>query len=105
MANGRSTQLIKRVRNEILVALTVLYPGSLTADSLMRSLLSLFPQLEFDQIKRDLHYLADKGYIERVVADSERDPAATPWRKRWFRLTSRGIELAEHCISDPALDD
>jgi hypothetical protein len=28
----------------------------------------------------------------------------TPWRLRWFRLTSSGIEVVDHCVRDPALD-
>ena len=98
-----STREIKRIRNEILVGLRVLYPGALQAESLMRSLLALFPTLEFDAFKRDLHYLSAKGYIERVITASD-DNGLTPWRRRWFRLTTRGLELAEHCILDPALD-
>ncbi len=105
MANGRQTQTIKRVRNEILVVLKVLYPGSLQAECIMRSLLVLFPTLDFDHLKRDLHYLMEKGYIERVVSQSESGNGLTPWRRRWFRLTTRGIELADRCINDPALDD
>ncbi|MGB2984369.1 MAG: hypothetical protein WBE26_00685, partial [Phycisphaerae bacterium] len=78
MANGRDTQQLKRIRNEILVALKVLYPAALQAAQLMRSLLVLFPTLEFDHLKRDLHYLSEKGYIERVIADSENDNGMTP---------------------------
>jgi hypothetical protein len=104
MANGRDTKEIKRIRNEVLVALKVLYPGALQADQLMRTLLVLFPTLEFDPFRRDLHYLCDKGYIERVEAGSEDDSLLTPWRRRWFRLTTSGIELADRCISDPAMD-
>jgi len=105
MANGRDALQIKRVRNEILVALKVLYPGAIQAQKLMRSLLTLFPTLEFDSFKRDLHYLREKGYIERVVAGSESDTDLTPWRRRWFRLTTTGIELADRCIQDPALQE
>ena len=104
MANGRDTKEIKRIRNEVLVALKVLYPGALQADQLMRTLLVLFPTLEFDHFRRDLHYLCDKGYIERVETGTENDSLLTPWRRRWFRLTTTGIELAERCISDPAMD-
>ena len=105
MANGRETSQIKRTRNEMLVALKVLYPAALEADRLLRSLLVLFPTLEFDHLKRDLHYLVAKGYIERVIADSETDTNLTPWKRRWFRLTTRGIELADRCIQDPALEE
>ena len=46
MANGRDTRQIRRIRNEILVALKVVYPAALQAEQLMRSLLVLFPTLE-----------------------------------------------------------
>jgi|GEM_PF-487630 len=105
MSNGRKTKEIKRIRNEALVALRVLYAASIQADRLFRSLLVLFPTLEFDHFRRDLHYLCDKGYVMRVTPDGEDDPVLTPWRRRWFRLTTSGIELADRCISDPALDE
>ncbi len=105
MANGRNAREIKRVRNEVLIALKVLYPAAMQADQLMRSLLVLFPHLEFDPFRRDLHYLAEKGYIERVTPLEEDEPNLAPWRRRWFRLTPSGMEIADHCISDPALSD
>ena len=107
MVNGRDTRQIKRMRNEILVALKVLYPAALQADQLLRSLLVLFPDLEFDHFRRDLIYLSEKRYIERVITDMERDidQDVTPWRRRWFRLTTIGMEIADHCVRDPALDE
>lgn len=105
MANGRNARQIKRLRNEILVSLKILYPCALQADRIMRSLVVLFPTLEFDQLKRDLHYLRQKGYIERVSIEDAADDDLVPWRRRWFRLTSSGIELADHCINDPALEE
>lgn len=105
MANGRNTLLIKRVRNEILVALETVYPAALQAEQIMRSLLGLFPALEFDQFRRDLHYLVEKGYVCRVICDHEADDKLTPWRKRWFRITSGGLEVADRCVNDPALSD
>ena len=81
MANGRSSREIKRVRNEILVVLRMLYPAALQADQLLRSLLAVFPALEWDQFRRDLAYLCEKGYLQRVVPDTERDEKLTPWRK------------------------
>lgn len=105
MANGRNTRQIKRIRNEAMVALKVVYPAALQGDQIMRSLLVLFPTLEFDHLRRDLHYLSEKGYIERVIADTERDNGMTPWRRRWFRLSTSGVELADRCILDPALEE
>ena len=95
---------IKRARNELLVALKMLYPAALQGDQLLRSLLVLFPALEWNQFRRDLAYLCEKNYVARVLSDAEEHPDATPWRKRWFRLTSAGLEVADHCVDDPALE-
>lgn len=103
MINKHATRKIKQVRREILVALKMLYPAALTGEQLLRSLLVLFPQLEWDDFRRDLAYLCEKGYVVRVVADNEIDEQATPWRKRWCRITSSGVEVADDCVSDPAL--
>jgi len=105
MANGRDAREIKRIRNEVLVALKVIYPAAMQARALLRSLLVLFPTLEFGHLRRDLHYLEEKGYVERVSPDTESDMVLTPWRCRWFRLTSGGMELADRCIHDPALEE
>ena len=105
MANGRSSADIKRVRNEILVVLKMLYPAALQADQLLRSLLTLFAGAEWDSFRRDLAYLCEKGYVQRIVADSELDEKLTPWRKRWFRLTTSGLEVADQCVGDPALQE
>jgi len=105
MANGRDARQIKRIRNEVLVALKVIYPAAMQAETLLRSLLVLFPTLEFDYLRRDLHYLQQKGYLERVTPSFESDEALTSWRRRWFRLTPSGTELADHCIHDPALEE
>ncbi len=104
MANGRLSSEIVRVRNEILVALKLIYPAALQADQLCRSLLSVFPTLEWQQFRRDLCYLLEKGYVQRVVAHSEGDGRLTAWRKRWFRITTTGMEVADHLIGDPAMD-
>lgn len=103
MRNGGARQ-IKRVRNELLVALKMLYPAALQGDQVLRTLLALFPQLEWDVLKKDLAYLGEKGYVQRIVAETETDPRITPWRKRWFRLTSSGVEIADHCVEDKALE-
>jgi len=104
MDDRQRARQIKRVRNEILVGLKMLYPAAMQAEQLLRSLLGLFPDLEWDDFRRDLAYLSEKGYLRRIVADREEDEKTTPWRKRWFRLTPAGVELADHCIEDPALD-
>ncbi len=102
--SGNGARQIKRVRSEMLVALKLLYPAAMQGEQLLRSLLAVFPQLEWDQMRKDLAYLCDKGYVQRIVADTERDERMTPWRKRWFRLTPTGVEIADHCVVDKALE-
>ena len=104
MNKNGGVRLIKRVRNEILVALKMLYPAALQGDQILRTLLAVFPQLEWDDLKKDIAYLSEKGYIQRIIAESETDARMTPWRKRWFRLTSSGVEVADHCVEDKALE-
>jgi hypothetical protein len=101
--NGGARQ-IKRVRSEVLVVLKMLYPAALQGDQILRTLLAVFPQLEWDQLKKDLAYLEEKRYVQRIVAESEMDARITSWRKRWFRLTSQGVEIADHCVEDKALE-
>jgi hypothetical protein len=105
MTPNPKNNLALRVRNETLVALRMIYPAALQADLLLRSLLALFPTLEWSAFKRDLCYLAEKGYIQRVVADSEGDPKFTDWPKRWFKVTAKGLEIAESALIDPALNN
>jgi len=104
MSRSVEVSQIKRVRNEILVALKMLYPAALQGDQLLRTLLAVFPQLEWDDLKKDIAYLSEKGYVQRIIAENETDARTTPWRKRWFRLTSSGVEVADHCVEDKALE-
>ena len=104
MGRNGGVRQIKRIRNEVLVALKMLYPAALQGDQLLRTLLDLWPQLEWDQLRKDLAYLSEKGYVQRIISESEKDERMTPWRKRWFRLTSSGVEIADHCIEDKALE-
>ena len=43
--------------------------------------------------------------MQRVVAASEGDDRLTAWRRRWFRLTTSGMEVADHLIGDPAMEE
>lgn len=107
MNNGRDARQIKRMRNELLATLKMVYPSALQADSVLRGMLMLFPTLEFDYFRRDLSYLMDKGYVERVMpyGGDDAEAKAGPWRKRWFKLTPTGLEIVDHCVKDPALDE
>ncbi|HOW72643.1 MAG TPA: hypothetical protein PKY77_18745 [Phycisphaerae bacterium] len=104
MSGESCARQIKQVRNEVLVVLKMLYPAALQGEQILRALLAVFPQLEWDQLKKDLAYLCEKGYVQRIVAEIEGDGRATTWRRRWFRLTSSGVEVADHCVEDKALE-
>ena len=55
--------------------------------------------------KAEAAYLMAKEYIERVVTEEERrHPELTDHRERWYRLTAKGLEVAQECVSDPALE-
>lgn len=103
MSRDSDTRQIIRVRSEVLVALKMLYPAALQGEQILRSLLAVFPQLEWDHLRKDIAYLCEKGYVQRIIAETEADARTTAWRKRWFRLTSGGVEVADHCVEDKAL--
>ena len=92
--NGEARQ-IRQARHEVLVALKMMYPASLRGDQVLRMLLAMFPQLKWNRVKKDLAHLCQKGYVQRIIAQDEDIIWATPWRKRWFRLTSHGAEAAK----------
>ncbi len=104
MSEGTSTQRIKQIRGEILAALKMLYPAAIQAEQLLRSLLAIFPQLEWEHFRKDLSYLAEKGYVRRTGWEGQDDAALVPWRKRYFRLTATGVEVADRCVEDQALE-
>ena len=104
MSQRTSASRIKQIRGEILVAMKMLYPAAIQAEQLLRSLLAIFPHLEWEYFRKDLSYLTEKGYLKRVICQQEGDSALTPWRKRYFRLTASGVEVADKCVQDPALE-
>lgn len=103
MCDTRRGRRIRRVRGEVLRAMKMVYPGAMRGRQLLRSLLVIWPDLEWEHFRKDLAYLQDKGYVRRVVAGAE-DPAEMPWRRRYFRLTAAGVEVADECVRDPALE-
>lgn len=104
MTEPSRSNRIKQMRGEVLVALKMLYPAALQGEQLLRALLAIFPQLEWEHLRRDLAYLLEKGYVARVLRYYEASPDLAPWRKRHFRLTAAGVEIADRCVQDPALE-
>jgi hypothetical protein len=102
MSDRLKSQRILRIRGEILAAMKMLYPGAIQAEQLLRSLLAVYPLLEWEHLRKDLAYLLEKGYVKRVLRENE-DLLLGPWRKRCFRLTAAGVEVADECVRDPAV--
>ncbi len=102
MAKG--SDQIKEVRRRVLYVLKLIYPAPRTAQSLLTTLIQIFPGLENEDFRKDIAYLSEKGYIERVLTDEERYPATTSLRNRWHKLTAAGVEIADRVIEDPALE-
>lgn len=85
------------LRYEILDYLKRLYPRWAEETEIF----SVFYQYhQVSEIKRDLYYLVDKGYVERKEVE-------IPYRrynlKNLFKLTPLGIDLLECRIKDPAI--
>ncbi|MGB0716733.1 MAG: hypothetical protein ACPGXK_12695 [Phycisphaerae bacterium] len=107
MSNKRTTHLVKCARREILETLKATYPAAMRPTDIQRSLVPLLPQLSDHDLEQDLHYLMQKQYIEQVSPTGDRTPPQQPPTRigeRWVRLTAKGIELTDKCISDPAIE-
>jgi hypothetical protein len=92
-----------RVRPEVLIALKMIYPGSLQGAQLRHVLWATFPQLDWESIKRRIAGLVESGHVQRIVGSEETDARLTPWRERWFRLTGAGVTAADGCLEGRAL--
>lgn len=104
MPNVPSSQLIKQVRREILLTLKSVYPSALPVEILHRAVSAIASDREWDDFRADLIYLCEKGYAKPRVYPGDPTGRKTPWRRRWVRLTPSGVEIADECIRDPALD-
>ncbi len=104
MSDQTSTRRIKQIRGDVLMVMKILYPAAMRAEQLLRSLLVIWPHLEWEHFRKDLSYLLDKGYIKRMAFAGDDQAALAPWRKRYFRLTAAGVEVADRCVKDAALE-
>ncbi len=85
---------MKALRGQILDFLKRVYPREVEE----LSIISVFYQYHQDKdIKQALHYLADKGYIEKKEISH-------PYQRRkvimLYKLTPKGIDLLENTITD-----
>lgn len=103
MSEERRTAIIEQ-RNSLLSRLNACYPGSLRGDQLYRILLALFPDYTKTNCIKDLYYLEEKGYIERRSHVAGRISRETAWGAAYWKLTTRGNEIANEILQDPALE-
>jgi len=93
---------IKADRQLLLELLLGAWPRSFTGAQLYRQMLNVGESgYEKSHFVRDLTYLLGKGYIE--VSHPKLHKHLTSAEK-YFRLTTKGSEIAQKIIEDPALE-
>jgi hypothetical protein len=96
--------VVKQARREILTTLKSVYPSSLPVEVLFRAVTTVVAAREWADVRADLVYLCEKGYVQPRLHPDDPNGRKTPWRRRWVRLTPAGVEVADSCVRDPALD-
>ncbi|MCO6436532.1 MAG: hypothetical protein J5J06_05545 [Phycisphaerae bacterium] len=97
MNDATRARMIQQTRQEIMIALLHTRGIPFRFDLLCHALLHL--NLPDDEVvKRDLEYLAAKGYVRWT---NEAD--YLPWSRRMFELTPAGDEVANRITHDPAV--
>lgn len=104
MPSVPESQLLKQVRREMLVTLKSVYPSALPVEVLYRAVAAVVADREWEEFRADLVYLCEKGYVEPRFHPGDPNARKAAWRRRWVRLTPAGVEVADCCVRDPALD-
>ncbi|MBN1346883.1 MAG: hypothetical protein JXQ73_29600 [Phycisphaerae bacterium] len=104
MPDVPASHVIKLARREILVTLKSIYPSALPVEVLSRAVGTIVVGREWDDFRADLIYLCEKGYVQPRAHPDDPNASKVPWKRRWVRLTPAGVEVADSCITDPALD-
>ena len=87
----------KELRGYILDFLKRIYPRKVEE----LNIIATFYQYWTDsQIKRTLAYLTEKGYVE---IEEKPHPVLKRKRLRFYKLTAKGIDLAEGTIADSGI--
>lgn len=88
-------KLVKKNRRSVMRTLLMWYPNPVDFADLAVTL----PNIEEDNLKRNLAYLIDKGYVRWI---NETKNAA--WANREYVLTASGEEVAQSIKIDSALE-
>jgi Fe2+ or Zn2+ uptake regulation protein len=90
---------MKQRRGKILKALEVAYPHDLTAVVILSCLQERHIQATGTTVERDLHYLADKGYLTLLEVEDEGEKVLMA------RLSPKGKDLLDGTIpADPGVE-
>jgi hypothetical protein len=89
---------IKMARRELLRVLnTVYFGGPVDFVVICEALVHL--ELPDDEcVKRDVTYLCEKGYVKCTSSDY------MPWKRRLYKITAKGTEIADEIEKDEALE-
>jgi len=104
MPHIATSQIVKQVRREMLVTLKSVYPSALPVEVLFRAVMAVVANRDPSELRADLIYLCEKGYVEPRTHPDDPNGRKTAWRRRWVRLTPAGVEVADCCVRDPALE-
>lgn len=92
---------IKIARQRILQCLNMMYPTSLQLATIFNAICYTSPDYELALFRKDIHYLADKGWLKFI---DEKIGGFPEFQKKVVGLTAEGKEIAEKTQTDPALE-
>ncbi|MDD5720612.1 MAG: hypothetical protein PHQ53_13090 [Candidatus Krumholzibacteria bacterium] len=92
---------MKHARVQLLTLLNRMYPTPLLVRTLYRVMVSMDEAYEPDLLRKDAHYLKQKGYVEFV---DDRLGGADVFMDKCLSLTASGKEIADRTQTDPALE-
>lgn len=90
----------KKIRGWIVRILQRAYPAGLETETLGNQLEDLGYSVAGKDLEASLAYLNEDGFIEKIEFGKPFDGLTT----RFYKLTTKGIDLAEKTISDTGVD-
>ena len=101
MSRETAAARMKQSRVQILTLLNRVYPSPLLVRTLYRVMVSMDETYEMDLLRKDVHYLRQKAYLEYV---DDRLGGADAFAEKCLSLTAAGKEIADRTQTDPALE-
>jgi len=95
------TVKIKQIRRHILEAFNMMYPTAMQIETIYRVIIGTDPAYQWHLFEKDIAYLTDKQYLACV--DDTFD-LQLPARKKTYKLTAAGKDIADRTRTDPALE-